>query len=316
MRTAIMAGAAAAASLAAAAACAQTISIGTNPQGSLAYPTGAGIARVAIEEAGVKMRVVPQGGPVVTLPLLNKGRLDFTISVSVVTAFARQGAAMFKGRKQENVRMAASLFPLVVGWYVREDSPIRTIADLKGRRLPSKYTKQRIAGLFARALLATAGIAEKDTRPFPVPNGVRGVEAFMAGKVDAANFSLSSGKTRQAHAAVGGIRVLSAELNDKTQEILQGIAPGAYIGTIQPSPRFPGVEGPTNTLVAPFILNAGADTPDELVYKVVKAIYGNKEKLVASHEAFGGYDPKSIGRDIGLPYHDGARKFFMEAGLM
>lgn len=316
MKTAIMAGAAAAASLAAAAACAQTISIGTNPQGSLAYATGAGIARVAIEEAGVKMRVVPQGGPVVTLPLLNKGRLDFTISVSVVTAFARQGAAMFKGRKQENVRMAASLFPLVVGWYVREDSPIRTIADLKGRRLPSKYTKQRIAGLFARALLATAGIAEKDTRPFPVPNGVRGVEAFMAGKVDAANFSLSSGKTRQAHAAVGGIRVLSAELNARTQEILQGVAPGAYIGTIQPSPRFPGVEGPTNTLVAPFILNAGADTPDELVYRVVKAIWANKEKLVASHKAFGGFDPKGINRDVGLPYHNGARKFFAEAGLM
>lgn len=316
MKTAIMAGAAAAASLAAAAASAQTISIGTNPQGSLAYATGAGIARVAIEEAGVKMRVVPQGGPVVTLPLLNKGRLDFTISVSVVTAFARQGAAMFKGRKQENVRMAASLFPLVVGWYVRKDSPIRTIADLKGRRLPSKYTKQRIAGLFARALLATAGIAEKDTRPFPVPNGVRGVEAFMAGKVDAANFSLSSGKTRQAHAAVGGIRVLSAELNARTQEILQGVAPGAYIGTIQPSPRFPGVEGPTNTLVAPFILNAGADTPDELVYKVVKAIYANKEKLAASHKAFGGFDPKGINRDVGLPYHNGARKFFAEAGLM
>lgn len=316
MKTAIMAGAAAAASLAAAAACAQTISIGTNPQGSLAYATGAGIARVAIEEAGVKMRVVPQGGPVVTLPLLNKGRLDFTISVSVVTAFARQGAAMFKGRKQENVRMAASLFPLVVGWYVREDSPIRTIADLKGRRLPSKYTKQRIAGLFARALLATAGIAEKDTRPFPVPNGVRGVEAFMAGKVDAANFSLSSGKTRQAHAAVGGIRVLSAELNARTQEILQGVAPGAYIGTIQPSPRFPGVEGPTNTLVAPFILNAGADTPDELVYRVVKAIWANKEKLAASHKAFGGFDPKGINRDVGLPYHNGARKFFAEAGLM
>ena len=69
--------------LAAATASAQTISIGTNPQGSLAYATGAGIARVAIEDADVKMRVVPQGGPVVTLPLLNKGRLDFTISVSV-----------------------------------------------------------------------------------------------------------------------------------------------------------------------------------------------------------------------------------------
>ena len=147
----------------AAGASAQTVSIGTNPQGSLAYATGAGVAKVAIEDAGVKMRVVPQGGPVVTLPLLNDGELDFTISVSVVTAFAKSGGAMFKGRKQENVRVVASLFPLVVGWYVRDDSPIKTLGDLRGKRVPSRYTKQKIAGLFARALLATAGVDAKRT---------------------------------------------------------------------------------------------------------------------------------------------------------
>ncbi|HIC58657.1 MAG TPA: hypothetical protein EYO71_01070 [Rhodospirillales bacterium] len=41
---------------------ARTFSIGTNPQGSLAYSTGAGIAKVANEVAGIKARVVPQGG--------------------------------------------------------------------------------------------------------------------------------------------------------------------------------------------------------------------------------------------------------------
>ena len=306
----------AATALAAAGASAQTVSIGTNPQGSLAYATGAGVAKVAIENAGVKMRVVPQGGPVVTLPLLNDGELDFTISVSVVTAFAKSGGAMFKGRKQENVRIVASLFPLVVGWYVRDDSPIKTIADLKGKRVPSRYTKQKIAGLFARALLATGGVTEKDVTGVPVPNGVRGVQDFMEGKVDAANFSLSSGKTRQAHAAVGGIRVLSAEMNDRTQAILRMIAPGAVLGTIQPSPVYPGVKGPTNVLIAPFIVNASTKTPAETVYKVVKALHANKKKLVTAHKSFGGFDPAKINRDLGLPYHPGAQKFFKEAGLM
>ena len=299
----------------AAGASAQTVSIGTNPQGSLAYATGAGVAKVAIEDAGVKMRVVPQGGPVVTLPLLNDGELDFTISVSVVTAFAKSGGAMFKGRKQDNVRVVASLFPLVVGWYVRDDSPIKTIGDLKGKRVPSRYTKQKIAGLFANALLATAGVGPKDVKGVPVPNGVRGVQDFMEGKVDAANFSLSSGKTRQAHAAVGGIRVLSAEKNDKTQAALQKIAPGAVLGTIQPSPVYPGVKGPTNTLIAPFIVNASTKTPDETVYKLVKALHASKKKLVTAHKAFGGFDPARINLDLGLPYHPGAEKFFKEAGL-
>ena len=39
---------------------------------------------------------------------------------------------MFKGRKQENVRVVASLFPLVVGWYVRADSPIKTLGRSQG----------------------------------------------------------------------------------------------------------------------------------------------------------------------------------------
>lgn len=89
------------AAVAATSVAAQTVSIGTNPQGSMAYIAGAGVAKVAIEDGDVKMRVVPQGGPVVTLPLLNNGELDFTIAVSVVTAFARSGDAMFKGASRK-----------------------------------------------------------------------------------------------------------------------------------------------------------------------------------------------------------------------
>ncbi len=298
------------------AASAQTISMGTNPQGSLAYAAGAGVAKVAIENAGVKMRVMPQGGPVVTLPLLNRGKLDFTISVSVVTAFANNGGAMFKGKKQDEVRVAASLFPLIVATYVRKDSPIKTFADIRGKRVASKFTKQKISGLFTRALMATAGVTMKDVKKFPVPNGVRAVEAFMAGKIDAVNWSMSSGKTRQAHAAVGGIRFLSAEKSPRTQAILQKIAPGAVLDEVKPAPRFPGLTKPINTIVAPFIVNASTHTPNELVYKVVKALYANKAKLVTTHKAFGGFDPKKINRDIGLPYHEGSKKFFKEAGLM
>ena len=298
-----------------ASALAQTVSIGTNPQGSLAYAAGAGVAKVAIEVGGVKMRVVPQGGPVVTLPLLNNGELDFTISVSVVTAFANKGLAMFRGRKQDDVRMAASLFPLVIGWYVRKDSPIKTIADLKGKRIGSKFTKQKISGLFGRAMMATGDVTMKDVTGIPVPNGVRAVDDFMSGKTDAVNWSLSSGKTRQANASVGGIRVLSMVKNATTQAKLQTVAPGAVIGTIKPAPMFVGVTAPTNVLIAPFIVNASTKTPDELVYRVVKALHAGKAKLVTSHKAFNGVDPKMINRDVGLAYHPGAIKFFKEIGL-
>jgi TRAP-type uncharacterized transport system substrate-binding protein len=75
--------------LGAATASAQTLGIGSNPQGSLAYSTAAGIAKVATEATDLKLRVIPQGGPVVTLPLVNSGELDFSISVSMSARIRR-----------------------------------------------------------------------------------------------------------------------------------------------------------------------------------------------------------------------------------
>ena len=300
--------------LLATAATAQTYSIGSNPQGSLAYATAAGIAKVANENAGLKARVVPQGGPVVTIPLVNKGELDFSITLSVALGFAKQGRAMFKGRPQDDIFIAAALFPLRLSFYVRKDSDIRSIADLKGKRLGIKFTKQKIVQITGGAQLATAGLTYKDIVGVPVPNGVRQVEDFMAGKIDAATWSLTSGKTRQAHAAVG-IRVLSLPNTPSSLAAAQKVAPGTIIETIQPGPRFPGVEGSTNILSGPFLITAGSKTPNEVVYKLVKAIFENKKKLVASHASFKGLAPSRMNLDIGIPYHAGAIKFFKDKGM-
>ena len=297
-----------------ASAMAQTYSIGSNPQGSLAYATAAAIAKVANENAGLKARVVPQGGPVVTIPLVDKGELDFSITLSVALGFAKQGRAMFKGRPQKNIYIAAALFPLRLGFYVRKDSNIRTIADLKGKRLGSKFTKQKIVNITGAAKLATAGLTKKDVIGVPVANGVRQVDDFIAGKIDAVTWSLTSGKTRQAHAAVG-IRVLSLPNTPQALAAMQKVAPGSIIETIQPGPRYPGVEGPTNIFSGPFLITASNKTPSDVVYKLVAAIHANKKKLVSSHASFKGLDPSKMNIDLGMPYHPASIKFFKDKGM-
>lgn len=294
---------------------AQTVSIGTNPQGSLAYATGAGVAKVAIEQGGVNMRVVPQGGPVVTLPLANNGELDFTISNVAASSFAYLGKEMFKGRKQDKIRLVAVLFPLYSGFYVRNDSDIKTLSDLKGKRIPSRFTKQKIVGLNAQSVLATVGLSFDDVEGVPVPNGVRGVRDFMEGKNDAAYFSLTSGITRQAHAAVGGIRVLSMENTPAALAALQAIVPAGTIATVNPAKLFPGVGEPTHVFKASFVVNTSTKTPDDVVYKVVAALHANKQKLIGSHGMFKQFDPGKMHVDLGVPYHPGAVRFYKEKGL-
>ena len=304
---------AAAGAVIAAPAFAQTYSIGTNPQGSSAYATGAAVAKVAKDVVGLRARVVPQGGPVVTLPLVNSGRLKFSIAVSVVTAFANQGKAMFKGKPQKDVRVVAVVRTLRLGIFAAKDSKIASVADLKGKKISSGFAKQRIQGLFWRALLNMADLTFKDVKGVPAPNGVRGVDDFMGGKVDAGMFSITSGKMRQAYAS-RGYKYVSLPDDPASVKKMQAIAPGSVVEKIDPSPAYAGVTGPTNIMAAPFIVTANVTVPDDLVYKLVKAMAANKKMMVAAFKGMAGFNPKKMYVDIGVPYHPGAMKYYRETG--
>jgi len=293
---------------------AQTYSIGTNPQGSLAYSTGAAVSKIVIEATGLKMRVAPQGGPVVTIPLVNNGELAFSIANAGAAGFAQDGKDTFKGRPQKNLRMVASLIPLYSGFFTRKDSGIRTIADLKGKRVPTGFLKQKIVEYTLAASLATAGLTLADVKGVPVPNSVRSVQDFTEGKTDAGFTAINSAAVIQANASVGGIRVLSLP-NSPAVKALKAHVSAGTIKTVRPGPNFPGVDGPTNVMMLPFLLMASTKTPDEVVYKVVKALHGNKAKLVAALGAFKAFDPKEMNLDVGLKIHSGALKFYKEAGL-
>ncbi len=292
---------------------AQTVSIGSLPQGTTAYAIAAAVARVASDKVGLRARVVPQGGPVVTLPMANQGKLDFTTAVAVVSAFAYQGRAMFKGRPQKDVRIVAVMRMLRVGFYARKETDIKTMADLKGKRLPTGFFKQRIAFIFQRGMMAIHGIDMKDVKTVPVPNNSRSVQDLMAGKIDALSMSMSSGATRQAHASVG-IRYLSLDNSPAALEKLHKFAPGTIIETVQPGPLFPGVTEPTNVLAAPFVLNAGTKTSEEMVYKLVKALHENKKLLVSVFKGLGAFNPGQMYVDVGVPYHAGAMRYYREIG--
>lgn len=294
---------------------AQNFIIGSNPQGSIAYSVAAAAAKVAQEKAGLQIRVVPQGGPVVTLPLVNNGELEFSTSTAPATAFAHMGSGMFKGRVQSNVRIVAAVFDMKVGFFVRQDSEINSLTELKGKKITSKFTKQKILDSFAQSILATVDMNYEDVVGVPVPNGVRGVDDFSAGKVDATSFSLLSGKMAQANAAVGGIRVLSMPNTPEALAAMRKITPGTMIATLEPAPNLPGIIGSTHVLSCPFVINASVKTPPDVVYKLVKAIYENKSLLVNSHKAFKDFDPDKMHLDLGIPYHEGALKFYKEKGL-
>jgi uncharacterized protein len=299
------------------AATAQTYTIGANPQGSVFYAAAAAIAKVAVDKTGLQFRVAPYAGSSTYIPLVNKDELAFGMSNGAEYAFAYSGKELFDGHTHENLRSVLVTFALMNGFAVRKDSPMKTVADLKGKKVPVGYPSGRIFYYLQGASLAAAGLSEADLDGVPAPNFVEGIKAFMAGRTDAAYVPFNSGIGKQAMATIpGGWRYLSigdaADADAKADDFL----PTSRTVRVKPNPNATGVvDNPTRLLAIDVAMFTNAQVPDDVVYKVVKTIFENKPDLTKALAAFARFDPKKMARPNPVPYHPGAIKAYQELGL-
>ena len=295
----------------------QAIGIGTNPQGSLAYTIGSAVAQVVTAATGMQALVQPQGGPDVTIPLVQSCELQFSIAASDIASAAYTGSGMFDGRQMEGVRVVATLMPFPSGFFVRADSDIMSLTDLRGRRVPGEYTQQRVVLGYTRTTLATVGLTLDDVSLVPVPNGNRGVELFMTGEVDAAFSSPSAGIVAQADVAVGGIRYLPIPDTPEAAALIGEMTPGAALMTVDPRADRPGIDASMTMMGGSFVLLAGACMPDETVARVAAALNEKRVDLVAILPSFDEMTDDRIAAPAGpLLYHPGAETYFRGVGLI
>ncbi|HLB14319.1 MAG TPA: TAXI family TRAP transporter solute-binding subunit [Burkholderiales bacterium] len=301
--------------LAATAAQAQVLGFGTAPQGSIGYNMGSAIAKVMAETANLQSRVQPYSGSSAILPLVNSGELDLTVCNVLEAQEAANGEGPYKGRKQPQLRVVAVIFPLVSSIFVRKDSPIQTIADLKGKRIPYGFTAQVTLERIVSAILATGGLTSSDIVPVMVPNVIRGADDFAEGKVDGGFFALGAAKVAEVNKTTGGIRYLPVSDEPQAVAAMQRIMPYAYVKLVNPSPAFVGLNGPTKLMAYDYLVVAGAHVKDDVVYRIAKAMYENKPKLVESLRAFAGFNPDEMHKRMPAQFHPGAVKYYQEKGI-
>ena len=307
--------AAAAAALVAGSALAQTVSIGTLPQGSLAYGIASSVAKVISDNSDLITRAIGIGGSNIFIPQVNQGKLEMSTANAVEANFALRGTGTFPGKPNPNLLILTRLLTFQTGFMVRKDSDIQAITDFKGRRFPSGFTSQKIVETLVRAAFATAGMTFKDVNGVPVPNFIRATDELVSGKVEGSYLAPGSGVVRKANARVK-IRFLSLTENPENAKTISNIAPGAFYTVVKPTKRMPYIEKPTTMIGFDYLIIVGSKVANEIAYKSVKALYGNRKGLIAGHGVLRGFSPKLMGKKgIGVDYHPGAVKFFKEAGI-
>lgn len=314
LRTMMFAGAALAVAGYAAAAAAQAVGMGTGKQGFYTYSAGAAISKVASDN-GLAMRIQPFGGTSAYIPAVNANEVEFGLANELDTAHAVTGEVIYKGKPQPDVRVIALLTPFYSALWVKADSPIRKAGDLKGKRLPTEYSSQRVLDLLTRGTLANVGLDYKDINAVRVPNVGRGAEDFATGKVDAFMFAVGGGAVAETDAKVGGLRALPIDPSPAAMERLRKFVPVAYADLVQPGPGRVGIKEPTYLMAYDYLVISNTKVPADKAYQLAKIMHQNKAGLVAGFKPLGGFDPKRMAKDMGpVKFHDGALKYYREIG--
>lgn len=297
-------------------AAAQTIGFATLQPGTLLNAQASVIAKVVQDNSKLQVRVIGHGGDTGIIDAVNSKQADFLLLDVGEPAEAQKGENVWKGNPKPNLRAALTLFGFQMAFWVRKDSPVQSIADLKGKNIPSDWVQQTSVITHLNALLAAGGVSMNDVKKVPTVNVIRASEDFKAGRIDVFFFAVGAPKVQEIHAAVGGLRVLNMEILPDSEARMKKIRPEYYFSTVNPAPHIAGVDKPTKVQTIDFIVGVGTHVKDEVVVEFIKAVHTHKDDLVAGHPNFRAYDPSKSGKvQPRLAYHPAAEKYWKETGL-
>ncbi len=296
-----------------------TLTIGTNPPGTLFYGLGSGIARILTDFAGVRAVVQPYSGSSTFLPLLNTGELQLGVVNAVDVAMAYRGPDRLQvgGRNpfhpSPNIRLVVRGGPLYAVQWARRDSPFRTVADLRGRRVTGVYSAHLAVWYNTYGNLASCGLAWSDVQVVPVSTVGEGMRALVAGRADSAAYALGAADVQEADATVG-LRALSICGDEQGQRRLKEAVPGYYAVRLKAG-RSAGVVEDVWVQAYDIYLLTHKDLHEDTVYRVTRTLWEQNRKLWPLHSAFEEWATRRyVDPGVTVPYHPGAIRLYREKG--
>jgi uncharacterized protein len=297
----------------------KSVAIGSNPAGSLFYSLASGLAKVISEASPMQAQVQPYAGTSTFVPLFESGELDLGVVNAVDMGMVYQGQKLKVGGRNPFPHVPSSRLlwrgsPLRSSLIVRKDSPIKTIADVKGKRVTGEYPAQLAVWYNVFGSLANAGLTWKDVKVVPVPAVNEGVDALVQGRADVTTHAIGTAKVKEADAAIG-IRYLPLDCSKQGEARIKKAVPGYYLSVVKAGSST-GIVEDTCTYTYDIYLVGPKTLPDAVVRNVLQAIWVNVEKLPQFHPSFAEWTKaRAVDPEVTLPYHPAAARFFKENGV-
>ena len=292
----------------------QFFRIGTGGTAGTYYPVGGMIANAVSQPGKIVATAQASNGSLANVNAVASGAMEAGFSQSDVATWAYTGTGAFEGKpKVADLRMIANLYPESIHLVVKKGSGIRTVADLKGKRValdePGSGTL-----INARMVLAAYGVKESDIKPDYIKPNQAG-DKLKDGSLDAFFFvgGFPAGAITELSASTS---ITLVPVSGPEAEKLLGEYKFFAANTV-PAETYKGVpQTQTISVAAQWVTSA--KQADDLVYNITKALWseGTRKALDAGHAKGKQITLENAVTSLGIPLHPGAEKFYKEAGVL
>lgn len=293
----------------------QFFRIGTGGTAGTYYPVGGMIANSISQPGKLIATAVASNGSVANINGILGGSLEAGFTQSDVAYWAYSGTGTFDGKpKAQDLRLIATLYPESIHLVARKGSGIKTVADLRGKRVsmdePGSGTLVDV-----RLILGAFGMTDKDIKAeYLKPN--QAGDKLKDGGLDALFFvsGAPAGAISELASSGAGIElvpIVGPEI-DKLRSQQEFFTPDTIAANTYQN------VGEVKTISINAQLVTSAKLPEQTVYDIVKALYSDatRKTLDNGHAKGKLITKENAVKGAGIPFHAGAEKYYKEVGLL
>ena len=288
------------------------LSFGTGSPAGTYYFLGAGFSSMINNNVkGVRVTAESTAASTENARLLIRGEMDLGLACMGTLADLKK-----QGMDVDKVRLIAVGHTSDTHWLVRKESPIQSIKDFKGRTIGVGPAGSATLNLWSKKhLKAGWGITMDDISPKYLSFGevTRGLrdKTIDAGLI-AAGAPLASVMELARDIPIRIIQMEPDALARLRAEY------GNVVPKTLPAGMYNGIDEDVHTYCLPQMWICRADLSEDLVYRILKTVYDNKEEKDAIHPMAKMYTIENAFRGTpGVPvgFHPGAIKYYKEKGI-
>lgn len=294
------------------------VTIGTGGVTGVYYPTGGAICKLVNQnrdEHGVRCSVESTGGSIYNLNTIRNGELDFGVAQSDWQFHSYNGTSRFEDDgAYKDLRAVFSVHPEPFTVVARADADVEEFTDLKGKRvnIGNPGSGQRAT---MEIIMESLDWTTDDFKLASELKSAEQAQALCDNKIDAFVFTVGHPSGSIQEATTTCETKLVDVNNDAVQDLVED-RPYYSFATI-PGGMYANNPDDTTTFGVRATFVSSADVPENVVYEVVKASFENFDTFKNLHPAFGVLKKEEmVSAALSAPLHDGAKKYYKEAGLI